>query len=125
MSDNSKPLPPKAAPAPATATPKVEPAPAAKSAAAKEMSKADADKLRETRIAASRGGQVVLDPEGDAAIAARGGMGATIEENAAVYNADLIDHGLDPAAPSGHLTDLTPEQIEARKSDPNAPKSAA
>jgi hypothetical protein len=125
MSDNSKPLPPKAAqaPAPATATPKVEPA--AKSAP-KELSKADADKLRETRIAASRGGQVVLDPEGDAAIAARGGMGGSIEENSAVRDADLIDHGLDPAAPSGHLTDLTPEQIEARKSDPNAsPKSAA
>jgi hypothetical protein len=116
MSDTNKPLPPKAAQAPA-------PAPAPKPAAPKELSKADADKLRETRIAASRGGQVVLDPEGDAAIAARGGMGATIEENSAVRDADLIDLGLDPAAPSGHLTDLTPEQIEARKSDP--PKSAA
>jgi hypothetical protein len=78
--------------------PNAEPA-----AAAAPDQTSDADKA--ARAAASRGAQVVLDPDSPAAVAARGGAAATIHENTDARDADLIARGLDPVSPSGHLTD--------------------
>jgi colicin import membrane protein len=69
--------------------------------------KSQAD-IAANRLAGSKGAQVVLDPDSDAAIAARGGAGATITENTIVRNEALIDMGLDPEAPSAHETDPKP-----------------
>lgn len=56
------------------------------------------------RFRNSRGGQVVLDPEGDASLAARGGVGGTIEANVAARDAALLAAGCDPRDPDAtHL----------------------
>ena len=112
---------------PATPTPPlVEPAPAPDPAPepepptpATEPDPAVAADVAEARIAASRGAQVVLDPDSDAALAARGAMGATIEENTAVLHADLIAQGLDPISPSGEASDK-PEPSDKPDSDAEA-----
>ena len=66
------------------------------------------------RRLATRGAQVVLEPDSDAAIAAKGGAGTTIEENTAAHQAALAEMGLDPVNPSAELT----------VPDPNAPAPA-
>jgi hypothetical protein len=66
---------------------------------------AAADKLaaeqKEAIGAASIGAQVILDYNSDAGKGARGGAGATMEENLAARDANLLAVGLDPVAPSG------------------------
>ncbi len=53
----------------------------------------------------SRGAQVVLDPDSDAAKAARGGAAPDMAGNVVARDADLIKQGYDPASPSGESTD--------------------
>ena len=57
--------------------------------------------LKEQQAASSIGAQVILDYNGDGSLGARGGAGATIEENTAARDAHLISVGLDPLSPSG------------------------
>jgi hypothetical protein len=59
---------------------------------------------RELMAGASIGAQIILDYNGDGSIGARGGAGASIEENTMIRDAHLIAVGLDPAAPSGPPT---------------------
>jgi hypothetical protein len=59
---------------------------------------------REAAASASIGAQVILDFNSDAGQGARGGAGATIEENTMIRDANLIAVGLDPNAPSGPPT---------------------
>ena len=58
------------------------------------------------RAKASQGAQVILDPKSDAAMGAKGGAFATIEDNTNFRNAALIAANLDPNGPSAQLTDL-------------------
>jgi membrane protein involved in colicin uptake len=60
------------------------------------------------RRIATQGAQVVLDPDSDAAIAAKGGMGRTMHENVEARDVALIEMGHDPVSPSAHLTDPKP-----------------
>jgi len=92
--------------APAAPAPAPAPKPDPKAAAA---AKADAD----ARKAASRGAQVVLDPEGDAAVAARGGAASSLEENQAAWSSAMAAEGFDPADPNAHTTDHNPEEQKA------------
>ena len=66
-----------------TAAPAVDPAAAAAA-------------LKEAQAAASIGAQVILDFNDDTSKGARGGAGATMEENTAARDAGLIGLGLDP-----------------------------
>jgi hypothetical protein len=78
---------------------------------------------RAAMAASSIGAQVILDYNGDASIAARGGAGGTIEENTLVRDADLIAVGLDPNAPSGPPTGQPwepPVQVTRRATGPAA-----
>jgi hypothetical protein len=59
---------------------------------------------RELMASASIGAQIILDYNGDGSIGARGGAGASIEENTMIRDAHLIAVGLDPNAPSGPPT---------------------
>jgi hypothetical protein len=59
---------------------------------------------REARFRSSRGAQVILDPESDASLAARGAAAGTIEANVVARDADLQQKGLDPRDPDAtHL----------------------
>jgi len=59
---------------------------------------------RELMAGASIGAQIILDYNGDGSIGARGGAGASIEENTMIRDAHLVAVGLDPNAPSGPPT---------------------
>src|SRR5262249_5849414 len=61
------------------------------------------------RAKASQGAQVILDPKSDAALGAKGGAFASIEDNTNFRNAGLIAANLDPLGPSAQLTDLPPD----------------
>ena len=59
---------------------------------------------RDARYRNSRGAQVVLDPDSDASLGARGGAGGTIEENTFVRDQHLVRHSMDPRDPDAtHL----------------------
>lgn len=59
---------------------------------------------RDARFRNSRGAQVILDPESDASLAARGGAGGTIVENTFARDKHLLDQNLDPRDPdASHL----------------------
>src|SRR5262252_1976013 len=73
------------------------------SAEAPAAPKPDPDRAR-----ASQGAQVILDPKSDAAMGAKGGAFASIEDNTNFRNAGLIAANLDPLGPSAQLTDLPP-----------------
>jgi hypothetical protein len=60
-----------------------------------------AAEAKEAMAAGSIGAQIILDYNGEGSLGARGGMGATIEENTAARDAHLIAVGLDPVSPSG------------------------
>jgi hypothetical protein len=89
-----------------------------------KVDKAAADKAaaeqREVRAAGSIGAQVILDFNGDGSLGARGGIGATLEENTAARDAHYIALGLLPHAPSG-----PPPSLEARKAMTAAADAAA
>ena len=55
------------------------------------------------------GAQVILDYNGSGSLGARGGAGATMEENTMARDAHLVALGLDPNAPSGPPTVPDPE----------------
>ena len=59
---------------------------------------------RELMASNSIGAQIILDYNGDGSLGARGGAGASIEENTMIRDAHLIAVGLDPANPSGPPT---------------------
>jgi hypothetical protein len=65
---------------------------------------AEAD-VRESRRLASQGAQVVLHPDSEAAIGARGGASDTISGNIEHRDAALVAAGFDPVAPSAQNTD--------------------
>lgn len=58
----------------------------------------------------TRGAQVVLDPESEAAMAAKGGVAPHIEGNTLARDEALLAMGLVPAAPSGDVLDMTEEE---------------
>jgi len=71
---------------------------------------------RELMASSSIGAQIILDYNGDGSLGARGGAGATIEENTMIRDAHLIAVGLDPNAPSGPPTGepwVPPEPVTA------------
>lgn len=79
---------------------------------------------KEAQAAGSIGAQIILDFNGQAGLAARGGAAATIEENSALRDEHLIAVGLDPLSPSG--PPLGPEEVAAkRKRDEEMAKLAA
>jgi hypothetical protein len=58
-----------------------------------------------TQMAASSvGAQIILDYNGSGSLGARGGAGATMEENTAARDAHYVALGLDPVNPSGPPT---------------------
>jgi hypothetical protein len=98
------------------AQPKADKAPVAASTATTRT-----PEQREAMAAATIGAQVILDYNGDGSIGARGGAGATIEENTAARDAHLIALGLDPNAPSGPPTGVPwepPAALAAREAPP-------
>jgi len=72
------------------------------------VEKATADD-REARRLGSMGAQVILDPDSEAALGARGGAADTILGNTLHRDAALVQAGFDPAAPSAHNTDRVPD----------------
>jgi hypothetical protein len=104
---------------PAPQQPPPQPSPADKAAA----DKAKAEQ-RDAQQAGSIGAQVILDFNGQAGVAARGGAAPTIEENSALRDEHLIAVGLDPLSPSG--PPLPPEALAAKKkAEEEAAKAAA
>jgi hypothetical protein len=75
--------------------------PAAQSAQSRAATDKAAKEAADERAEATIGAQIILDYNSDGGKAARGGLGATIEENIAARDAHLIALGLNPAAPSG------------------------
>jgi hypothetical protein len=63
--------------------------------------------------ASTVGAQVILDYNGAGSLGARGGAGATIEENTAARDVHLTALGFDPTAPSGPPTVPDPEAATA------------
>ena len=59
---------------------------------------------RDLMASNSIGAQIILDYNGDGSLGARGGAGASIEENTMIRDAHLIAVGLDPTNPSGPPT---------------------
>lgn len=92
-------------------------APAAKSPSADEKAAA------ELRAAASIGAQVILDFNQPAALGARGGAGASVEENTMIRDAYLVEIGLDPRDASGPVP--SKEMVEARRKAAEAAAKAA
>jgi hypothetical protein len=76
---------------------------------------------REARQAASIGAQVILDYNEDAAVAARGGAAATMDENVAIRDKHLLSLGLDPLSPSGPPV---PGRAKAAAKEPAPPDPA-
>jgi hypothetical protein len=104
---------------PAPQQPPQQPSPQDKAAA----DKAKAEQ-RDAQQAGSIGAQVILDFNGQAGVAARGGAAPTIEENSALRDEHLIAVGLDPLSPSG--PPLPPDALAAkRKREEEAAKAAA
>ena len=100
----------------AASQPKADKAPVAASVATTRT-----PEQRDAMAAATIGAQVILDYNGDGSIGARGGAGATIEENTAARDAHLISLGLDPNAPSGPPTGVPwepPAALAAREAPP-------
>ena len=107
-------------PAPAKPQASADKAPVAASVATERT-----PEQRAAMAAATIGAQVILDYNGDGSIGARGGAGATIEENTMARDAHLIGLGLDPNAPSGPPTGVPweppPPPDAARHVAPAAP----
>jgi hypothetical protein len=81
-----------------------EPEPAPKPVEPPVVSPEDEQRLRDARYRNSRGGQVILDPDSDASLGARGGAADTIEGNTLVRDAHLLSHHMDPRDPdASHL----------------------
>ena len=87
-----------------------QPAPKQPTAAERQAADKAAAEQREVRAFGSIGAQIILDYNGDGSLGARGGGGATIEENSAAYESHMVALGLDPLAPSG-----PPPSMEVRK----------
>ena len=67
---------------------------------------------------ASYGAQVILDYEGDAALAARGGAAGTITENTIIRDADLVELGHDPKSPSNDRLATRPNFVPGKAPEP-------
>ena len=104
----------------AASQPKADKAPVAASVATTRT-----PEQREAMAAATIGAQVILDYNGDGSIGARGGAGATIEENTMARDAHLIGLGLDPNAPSGPPTGVPWEPPAPPAARHVAPAAAA
>ena len=64
---------------------------------------------------ASYGAQVILDYDGDAALAARGGAAGSITENTIIRDADLVElSGHDPKSPSNDRLAASPTSRRGR-----------
>lgn len=115
--------PPAPPPTPQTNAPDDAPRPAA---AAPEMTDEQRAEMYKARFRNSRGAQVILDPESDASLGARGGAGATVVENTLVRDRHLVDHDMNPRDPDathlpgnivpagGEITDQVPDELEPR-----------
>ena len=69
------------------------------------------------QIAGTVGAQVVLEPDSAAAAGAKG-VYATVEENTMLRDAGYTQMGLDPADPSGELTDPDAPPVAAGEAAP-------
>ena len=67
---------------------------------------------------ASYGAQVILDYDGDAALAARGGAAGTITENTIIRDADLVELGHDPKSPSNDRLSTRPNFMPGKGPEP-------
>jgi len=103
--------------------PKPETKTADKAPAAASVATERTPEQREAMAAATIGAQVILDFNDDTSKGARGGAGATMEENTAARDAGLIGLGLDPVNCSG--PPLTADQMAARKAAADAAASAS
>ena len=88
------------------------------------VEKATADD-REARRLGSMGAQVILDPDSEAALGARGGAADTIMGNTLHRDAALVAAGFDPAAPSGHMSDPLPGAADRSNAAPASAASAS
>jgi hypothetical protein len=75
--------------------------------------------------AGSVGAQVILDYNGAGSLGARGGAGATMEENKAAYDTHITALGLDPTGPSGPPTVPDPAGAVRATEAAGAPKGRA
>ena len=76
------------------------------------------EERRESMRIASYGAQVILDYEGDAALAARGGAAGTITENTIIRDADLVELGHDPKSPSNDRLATRPNFVPGKAPEP-------
>lgn|SRR5262249_54004560 len=83
----------------------------------------DAAALKEAQAAGSIGAQIILDFNDDTSKGARGGAGASIEENTLARDAGLVGLGLDPVNCSGPPP--SQEQMAAKKAAADAQASAS
>lgn len=60
---------------------------------------------KEEQYARARGAQVILAPDSDASLSAKGAIARTMVENTEAHKEALISEGLDPLAPSAEQTD--------------------
>ena len=86
-------------------------------AAPKKDDKMEEERRESMRIA-SYGAQVILDYEGDAALAARGGAAGTITENTIIRDADLVELGHDPKSPSNDRLATRPNFMPGKGPEP-------
>ena len=98
------------APPPPTTESKPPPAP-------KVDPKLDEERRESMRIA-SYGAQVILDYDGDAALAARGGAAGSITENTIIRDADLVELGHDPKSPSNDRLATRPNFMPGKGPEP-------
>ena len=76
------------------------------------------EEQRENMRIASYGAQVILDYDGDAALAARGGAAGTITENTIIRDADLVELGHDPKSPSNDRLATRPNFAPGKGPEP-------
>jgi hypothetical protein len=96
-------------------------APSAEAKAAADKREAE---QQQARAAASIGGQVILDPESEAAKAARGGVYRDQVRNTQHRDEDLVRQGLDPVDTTGGYRDHRAEHAPKGEPTPTRVKGS-
>ena len=98
--------------------------PSEQRAAPQRDEKAEAEH-KEALAVSSIGAQIILDYNSEAGLGARGGAGATVEENQLVRDQALVAVGLDPQSPSGPppMAPLEPPPEVVRSTPPVSSKA--
>ena len=94
------------------------PPPESKPPAAPKVDPKLDEERRESMRVASYGAQVILDYDGDAALAARGGAAGSITENTIIRDADLVELGHDPKSPSNDRLATRPNFMPGKGPEP-------